>query len=95
MSVQHEEVIVSVVRAAHDEAWFRYWREGKTELRPRVVLDIIRKVRTRAGVDESKLPDELLELLKEARGAQGEHEMVRLVRLIETLKSVYLPQPTS
>lgn len=91
MTVQHDEAVVTAAHMIHDEMWFRHWREGKTELRPAQVIDAIRSIRIKARVDESALPKELQDLLKEARKLKGEHGMVPLVRLIESLKRVFLP----
>jgi len=91
MTVQHEEAIATAAHTVHDDAWFRYWKEGEKELNPDQVIDSIRKVRVGAHVKEEQLPSVVLELLKEARQAQHDHKVVRLARLIETLKVVYLP----
>lgn len=91
MTVQHDEVLVTAAHKVHDEMWFRYWREGKTELSPNQVIDAIRDVRVKARIDEDSLPEELQKLLKESRDTKGEHGMIRLVRLIESLKQVFLP----
>lgn len=91
MTVQHDEAVVTAARLVHDEAWFRYWREGKTELRPNQVIDSIRAVRVRARIQEDSLPEELQKLLKEARDIKGEHGMISLASLIGSLKKVFLP----
>ena len=91
MTVRHDEALVTAAHAVHDEVWYRHWREGKTELRPTQVIDAIGEVRVKARIDEVALPEELQRLLKEARDTKGEHGMIRLVRLIESLKQVFLP----
>ncbi len=93
MSVQHAEAVIAATHKVHDEVWFRYWREGKKELTPRQVIDLIRDVRVKARIDEDALPEELLELLAAARIARGEKGTIRLAKLIEALKLVYLPPP--
>ena len=74
MSVQHAEAVIAATHKVHDEVWFRYWREGKKELTPRQVIDLIRDVRVKARIDEDALPEELLELLAAARIARERHD---------------------
>ena len=92
MTVHHAEAVVTAGRKVHDQVWSNYWREGKTELRPDQVINLIRDVRVTAHITEERLPTELLLLLAQARTAQEENgSMVSLAKLIEALKLVFLP----
>ena len=91
MSVQHLEAGVVATHKVHDEVWVRYWREGKGELTPDQFINFIVAVRVKAHIDEGDLPKGLLELLAAARTAKGEKGTIRLAKLIEALKQVYLP----
>lgn len=91
MTVQHDEAIVTAAHTVHDKVWFKHWKEGEKELRPAQVIEYVREVRTEAGYTEQAMPDVLQKLVADAREAQDENKMVRLVELIEPLKRIILP----
>ena len=91
MTTQYAEQVVQAAHVVHDEVWFRYWREGKRELRPDQVINSIRQVRVKARINEDEMPAELLGLLRESRSAADEKGMIKLVELIQALKMVFLP----
>ncbi len=91
MTVRYAEAVVAASHVVHDQVWFRHWREGQRELRPSVVIDVIRQVRVRARINEEDLPKELYVLLQAARCARGEHATVPLFELVMALRAVYSP----
>lgn len=93
MSAEQNPKLVASAQAMLDKAWTVYWLQGVRTLEPVAVMAAIQEVCTGADCREDELPACLTELLDKAKKAMkvSDESLLKLVHLIEPLKTIVLP----